>query len=168
MTIYARQVLGDCKAGLQDLTDDISGSEWRRKWVACVALLRAVGHVLDKVDRNVTTAMNSVIQEEWRRFKNDTIFKDFIEQERNNILKQYKFGAGQGVTIQVGTLKQTPIGQGGNAVSGVEASTPTASFNTYLMNTGPYSKADPRDIVKLAIAWWEQQLDEIDKRASSP
>ena len=147
MNIQARRVLDDCKDALQELTDDIVGSEWRRRWVACIALLRAVGHVLKEVDGSTSCKMRSIIEKEWKLYEKDTIFECFIKKERDNILKEYKFGAGQGVVIQIGA--------------------PTKSYNTYHMNTGHYKCSDPRDVVRQAIEWWEQQLDKIEKQVTS-
>ena len=71
--------------------------EWRINWVAGVALLRTIGHVLVKVDSKTSPAHAVAIGELWRKFKSDredaAIFWNFIEQERNNILKTYSFGA---------------------------------------------------------------------------
>lgn len=156
MTVHARQVLDDCKAALRELTYDIAGSEWRLKWVACIALLRAVGHVLDKVDGSKSCKMKSIIEQEWVLWKTDEIFKSFIEEERNNILKEYNFGAGQGVNIQLASIiivENMPI-----------IETPTTSSYTYQMNSGYYKGEDPREIVKKVIEWWEEQLDKIDKQ----
>ena len=50
MTIKAREVLGDCESLLADLAREPPDALWRPKWAGLVALLRAVGHVLDKID----------------------------------------------------------------------------------------------------------------------
>ena len=71
--------------------------EWRLYWVAGVALLRTVGHVLAKVDAKTSTEHSEVIGDLWKRFQSDRdgsqIFWEFIEKERNNLLKTYSFGA---------------------------------------------------------------------------
>ena len=50
MTTAARRVLDDCKFILAKLEDEKDDQQWRIHWVAVVTLLRAVGHVLTKVD----------------------------------------------------------------------------------------------------------------------
>jgi hypothetical protein len=50
MTAAARLVLDDCRGALADLKEGVQGAEWRRRWIVTVVLLRAVGHVLEKVD----------------------------------------------------------------------------------------------------------------------
>lgn len=51
MTVHAREVLRDCERVLDVITADMPTELWRPRWAGLVALLRSVGHVLDKVDR---------------------------------------------------------------------------------------------------------------------
>jgi hypothetical protein len=71
--------------------------EWRLYWVAGIALLRTIGHVLAKVDANSSADHSQAIDSLWRKLKSDReenwIFWDFIEKERNNLLKTYSFSA---------------------------------------------------------------------------
>jgi len=54
MTITARKVLDDCNVALKDLnTREAWGNTFRTRWVSAIALLRAVGHVLDKRDTKI-------------------------------------------------------------------------------------------------------------------
>ena len=66
-------------------------------WVAGVATLRIIGHVLAKVDGSSSAVHKVEINRLWDEWKADradhTIFWDFIEEERNSILKTYEFGA---------------------------------------------------------------------------
>lgn len=71
--------------------------EWRLYWVAGVALLRTIGHVLAKADAKSSPNHTQEIDNLWSRLRSDResswIFWDFIEKERNNLLKTYSFGA---------------------------------------------------------------------------
>jgi len=71
--------------------------EWRIYWVAGISLLRTIGHVLAKVDANSSNEHSQAVAELWRKLREDRenywIFWDFIEKERNNLLKTYSFGA---------------------------------------------------------------------------
>ena len=62
--------------------------------MATVSLLRAVGHVLNKVDGASCPEMRAAVDEVWSEWKADktanAIFFDFIEDERNSILKEYR------------------------------------------------------------------------------
>lgn len=81
-----------------DVSDgDTELPEWRIHWVAGIALLRAVGHVLAKADAETSSAHAEIIASFWEELRRDRdnaeIFWQFIEKERNNLLKTYSFGA---------------------------------------------------------------------------
>jgi hypothetical protein len=69
---------------------------WLIPWVAGLTLLRAIGHVLVKADSNATPKHRDAINALWVSWKNDRsanwVFWDFIENERNNVLKEFMFG----------------------------------------------------------------------------
>ncbi|PQZ82818.1 MULTISPECIES: hypothetical protein [unclassified Brevundimonas] len=71
--------------------------EWRIYWVAGLALLRTVGHVLAKVDAKTSPKHTDAVGALWTDFHADrarsAIFWNFIERERNSLLKTYSFGA---------------------------------------------------------------------------
>lgn len=149
MTQNARRVLNDCKLVLRELQSEPRGAQFRIRWVAAVALLRAVGHVLSKEDSRAGLAMAQAVDSEWDNLKTTKpeprIFWQFIEDERNNVLKAYQFRAGQSVIIRIGG--------------------PTTY--TYEMTSGPFVGRDPRALVSEAIDWWELYLDKVDRRAAS-
>jgi len=153
MTRKARIVLEDCQGALADFRDGLQGSEWRRHWVLCVTLLRAVGHVLDKVDGQSDPQFRKIIDDEYGKLKNSrpdpSIFWEFIHLERNSLLKLYETSAGQGVTIKLGT-------PGG--------SEPPETDYHYVINAGPFKGRDQREVLQEAINWWDNYLNNIDKR----
>jgi hypothetical protein len=63
---------------------------------AALTLLRTVGHVLEKVDgaRGATyrKAVGSALEAMESRSEIACHFWEFVEQERNNVLKEYRFG----------------------------------------------------------------------------
>jgi len=71
--------------------------EWMTSWFAGVALLRTIGHVLRNVDRPCGTKYRCAVDGFWNDIRDDRsthwIFFDLIERERNNILKEFSFGA---------------------------------------------------------------------------
>jgi hypothetical protein len=90
----------DCVAILfefQNSEVDEEHTEWRLYWVAGIALLRTIGHVLAKADATITNIHKQAIESAWIAWKADevanAIFWDFIEKERNSLLKTYEFGA---------------------------------------------------------------------------
>jgi hypothetical protein len=90
---FARHIL----FSFQNMDIDDEHPEWRLYWFSGVVTLRSVGHVLDKVDRKINDNAGSVIDDWWTSVKADRnenwIFFDFIEKERNNVLKEFSFGA---------------------------------------------------------------------------
>ena len=152
MTKAAQAVLADCRESHGELTDDLSGSVWRRRYFACVALLRAVGHVLHKVDAEVSDQHKSVIASWWQNQKDSrpepAIFWSFIDDERNRFLKTYGPIAGQNVTVFPGSNRK--------------------SETTFVMKDGPFKDVDPRSLITKAIEWWEEELLEINRQIESP
>ena len=102
-TLYAWEPFWDCVDILflfqnSDVADgEEELPEWRLYWVAGVALLRTIGHVLAKVDAKSSAQHSQAIGRLWKQLqldrKGSPIFWEFIEKERNNLLKTYSFGA---------------------------------------------------------------------------
>jgi len=145
MTQTSRIVLEDCKEALIGFKDGVQGSEWRRIWVTSVVLLRTVGHVLNKVDALSDPKLKTITDNEWSNLQHSKpepkIFWEFINKERNNILKEYEINAGQGVTINLGT-KQT--------------------IYHYKINSGYYQGREQKEVLNEAIDWWDQYLTNIE------
>ena len=160
MTRQARLVLDDCHGALSDLIDGIQGAQWRRRWITCVVLLRVVGHVLDKIDGNASGVLRDEIRASYDRLKQTRpepkIFWEFIELERNNILKEYKVNAGQGIRIIGG---KTVYNETGNIVD----STSGSIDYLYHIRSGPFVGRSQHDVICEAIDWWQRYLDEIDR-----
>ena len=156
MTKAARTVLEDCRSAVAELTAETSASTWRRRWVASVVLLRAVGHVLSKVDSEASRAHHEVIGAWWNGIKASKpapeIFWLLIEQERNSILKEYQSLAVQKLTTTVAAFDL-------NSGKRVEAKAPSVSAT---IDTGHFKGQSQRELLEEAIRWWEKQLEEID------
>jgi hypothetical protein len=92
----ARRVLRDCHIAVKLHTSAARVGEKRVAWVAAVTLLRTVGHVLDKVDGARSTFLRAAVDERWVKIRQGgvehQIFHDFIDRERNSILKEYRIG----------------------------------------------------------------------------
>lgn len=165
MTTAAREALEDCRGALAELTDGVQGSQWRRRWITSIVLLRAVGHVLDNVDGLRSPEYRAAIDDWWKQLKasrpNPVIFWSLIDEERNTILKEYQTRAGQGVTVQLSGIE---INQ---RTGEQKVDPPKPAIFHYVMNTGPYAGMDQRDLIREAIAWWEQALNAIDASASA-
>jgi hypothetical protein len=96
VTATARKILADCETAHELLETESDAVRFRLLWVSGVALLCSVGHKLQKVDSRRDPQAKEAIEEAWKRWKSDreahAIFWEFIEEERNNILKEYEFG----------------------------------------------------------------------------
>ena len=68
-----------------------NGSDlWMLRWITVITLLRAALHVQGKENSRLKSdQLHSV----WSKLKQHPLFKDFIEKERNNILKEFKFAS---------------------------------------------------------------------------
>ena len=160
MTVAAREVLEDCRGALAELVDGVQGSQWRRRWIIAIVLLRAVGHVLDKIDGERSPQYKAEISRWWENLKatepRPEIFWLFIDKERNTILKEYQTNAGQGVTVHVSGIELNL------QTDELEVVPSKPSTYHYTMNAGHFEDRDQRELIREAIAWWERQLDEID------
>jgi hypothetical protein len=148
MAANARIVLADCREAHAELVDGLVGSLWRRRWATVVVLLRTTCDVLAKVDYvEGTAAMRAAADNAWAILQKDrpTIYFDFIKGDRDSLVHQYKYLAGQNVTVHVGEGR---------------------SEITYSMNKGPYAGEDPRAVARQAIDWLEQYLTDIDSAAA--
>jgi hypothetical protein len=145
MNIKALEVLSDCKGALEEL-DGTSGSIWRRRFITAITLLRAVGHILHKVDSKTSNIYKEAIDSRWKIWVKDKlkheIFWNFIEKERNFILKEYQINGGQSATVYIGDV-------------------PSCMYY-YPMNDGIYKGRDQRDLIMEAIKWWEIELKIIE------
>jgi hypothetical protein len=99
-TLKAWSPFWDCASILfefQNSEVDEERSEWRLFWVAGIALLRTIGHVLAKSDTLTSTKHKIAVDKLWAEWKSHAdengIFWSFIEEERNNLLKTYESGA---------------------------------------------------------------------------
>ncbi len=149
--LKAHQVLDDCKVALTLLESETQSDVFRVLWVAGISLARAVGHVLHKVDAERDEATRRAVEaayQTWRRNRcENAIFWDFIEEERNQVLKQYEIGFFAG-----------PV----DVVAGAE----NFILDDHLfcpITDGPYAGEDCRDLLEQAIEWWSKQLAQIEE-----
>lgn len=144
--IAARRVLRDCHAALNELRLAAEGTEWRLRWVAVITLLRVVGHVLKKVDGERSPYLASAIDANWAKVTapggGNEIFHDFIERERNTILKEY----------DTSERLVAPV----NAKSGPALG---ILVGTQIMK--------PLDALRDAITWWERLLVRVETEAQA-
>jgi hypothetical protein len=152
--LLAKKVLSDCEIAhsLLEATED--EVVFRLLYISCISLLRSIGHVLDKVDSTISDSHARTIKSAYERWKAEPeaskIFWMFIEEERNNVLKEYELGFLSG-PIDVVVLP-----------SGEEF---TLDENLFCpLNHGPYAGEDCRDVIQMAIDWWKEEINKIETR----
>jgi hypothetical protein len=181
--LAARAVLADCEEALEELKGARQDT-LRRRWLTVMALLRAVGHVLDKVDGSGTTAtpaLRTAISRSYAALKasrpNPVIFWGFIEGERNNVLKAYEFTVRGNLTIPVPASSDIPHGlenpilmppgSRGIAFGALGAThTPESRFSVWPLIGGPFEGQEPFKVVQQAIDFWRLYLDEVERAVS--
>ncbi|MGE4265106.1 MAG: hypothetical protein AB7E46_11625 [Desulfovibrio sp.] len=149
--LKARGVFGDFQRVCGMLKEESGKQEYRILWVAALTLCRAVGHVLDKVDGKASSEAKKIINDMFAGWKNgdeNKIFREFIEKERNLVLKQYEIGYDDG---------PLDIHSCDNVYDIVDV-------HGCAMAKGEYFGSQSSDILQQAIVWWETQLDEIERR----
>ena len=152
--LSADRPLRDARWALERLEATDNAVEFRVLWAATAALLRSVGHVLDKVDGGRSPALRSAVDQWWQGVKRDraqhAIFWLFIEEERNHVLKEYELGYVEGeVTLAA------------------DGETFTLDSPIYKPLSNPdFNFEDARDVASDALAWWEVQLRSVETAAS--
>ena len=149
MELKAGVVLNDCHQAWHLLMMDTSPDSFRIHWVAAVALARAVGHVLVKVDAPKGPIWKGAIDKAYARWKSNregnAIFWEFIEEERNNVLKEYSANVSTDPTHVV--------------LGGTKCLIDDLLFCGML--DGRFAGQDCRDVLQQAIDWWENELESI-------
>lgn len=163
LMLAARAPLADARLIAHRLEQHDDDTDFRINWVALCALLRSVGHVLDKLDGARSETHRRAIHLHWQDWKANpeehAIFWEFIEDERNAILKEYRVGYQEG-----------EVWVGADSPEGYEAH-PLSPGEYRPMLSERFVGDDARDVAFAAVTWWEDRLDEIDedlRRRSAP
>ncbi len=168
MTKKARVVLQDAQHAIANHSKSLQSESFRVSWFAIVGLLRAVGHVLDKVDAKASPAMDRAIREKWEQLKTSKpeprIYWDFISNERDRFLKNYEHGIYRTLTVPA-LIPDCFVEVDGANSRGVLFD-PGAEFDSFIFD-GPYKGCYEKDIALQAHEWWEKYLDKVDMLASS-
>jgi hypothetical protein len=162
--LRAREVLADCELALADFEAAGPTPYWRTRWTGLVALLRCVGHVLHKVDAGSSGDLKKAIATQWDTLSKSKpeprIFWEFIEEERNNILKAYEFGARMNTTVRPGAAHLSLSGEGSEGPGG-----PT-TYESFI-RSGTFAERDALEICRDAITFWRVFLDKVEASVST-
>ena len=162
MTTTARIILQDLKHAISRHDNSLAGEHFRASWFTIVCLLRAIGHVLDKVDSDISEPMKRAISEKWQNLKNskneNKIFWEFIEPERNRFLKNYKHNVKRTILLSNSSEFSLTIDVGKSQGICLSTEDATESIIAY----GPYAGRPEIEVAWEAYHWWRKYLDEID------
>ena len=174
MTTRARFVLEDARFALSLHTQAKSGPGFRASWFTVVGLLRAVGHVLNKVDAANDRHLSSAVSECWKELNlskpDPTIFWGFIECERNRFLKNYEHGITRVQIIRssnsenIFALDLANAGKLTQLVSvfNVPPEAPDRAVISILAD-GPFAGNPEAQVATEALDWWDQYLLRIEE-----
>lgn len=168
MTDQARRVLTDCYYALDLLEKETDPDLWRVHWAGALALLRAVGHVIDKVDSK-DPIIAKVSKDLYRSWKGDPekyeIFNEFIERDRNLLLKEYEFNVHPLDNIDLAVVSKAVSSQDEEIeIRGVYR----LDENIYRpLLDGPRQGDDARDVYLEALEWWGEQIELIDDQVKT-
>lgn len=170
MTYAAREVLDDCRLALTMLEEETDLARWRVHWAAAVALLRGVGHVLDKVDGQdpLTKRLAGGAFKRWKGpAPEHEIFREFIEPERNNILKEYRFRHHPLDEVDMAAIftLQDPL-TGETMQTGDVFQLGDNIYRPF--QEGWREGDDARDVLADAIEWWEAELRALEFALRGP
>ena len=166
MTAAARRVLDDCKAALEMLEEERDEQRWRVLWIGAMALLRAVGHVLHKVDGE-NPDLRELIDAAYRswtsRQSRHAVFREFIEEERNNVLKEYELNVVDSAEVYVAIAAGDP-----DAGYVAEEGPFGLDENLFRPVTAGFGEGeDARDIYREALEWWDVELSRLEGALNS-
>ena len=166
MTARARLVLADAQVALALHSQAKAGPAFRASWFAVVGLLRAVGHVLDKVDSVNDEHVRAAATECWKELSHSkpepAIFWGFIEGERNRFLKNYEHGITRMQIIRTedpNTVWALDLANAGKATQlcsayNVPPEAPDRSVISILAD-GPFAGQPEAKVAAEAIDWWD-------------
>jgi hypothetical protein len=168
MSSAARVVLQDIKHAIAAHANNLQSEEFRVSWFAIVGLLRAIGHVLEKIDAENSPAMRRAIKAKWEELNSNRphplIFWGFIEAERNRFLKNYEYGIHRTLTARHDSGSLISIVDVGKSQGGVLSS--GAELQSRIAD-GPFEGQHEKHVAWQAYDWWVQYLDEVDLLANS-
>ena len=142
---------------------------WRVLWAGAIALLRTVGHVLQKVDGK-DPALRPLVDSAYNRWKanrsGNAVYWEFVEKERNNILKEYRFHVHEAGEVDVVVTRDVVDDDAGHTstMEGVF----TLKDNLFRPITDGFGQGeDARDIYSEAMKWWHSELSRIEAQLAA-
>jgi hypothetical protein len=148
--LLVRRILNDSEAALHALgrAVDSRDENWRVPWVAAVAMLRAIGHVLKEIDGANDPQVAQLIQEGWPAWQKDVTFQR-LKVSRDRTLKEYDFG----VQHHVSAVWSSPYKRAEDD--------PDAKLYGFLYFEG--TAANAIDVLWSIWLWWVEKVTDLER-----
>lgn len=171
MKLKADLLIDDCKIAIRRHTDELQGESFRLSWLSIVCLLRAIGHVLENVDKLKSPELKSIVEKKWtetlKTKPHPKIFWLFIKTERDRFLKEYEHAVERKIRMSYRAGGETGYisvdlanSQGGTSES------PGAKF-TSCLSSGEYKGRSEKEVALEALDWWWAYVNDIKNRYDS-
>ena len=123
---------------------------------------------MDKVDGS-DQEVKAVSKARFKVWKSDldehSIFREFIEKERNTLLKEYEFNVHPLEEVSI-ALRMTAMPIGDGELVEIDHLFQLEENIYRPLIDGPWAGDDARDVLQEAIKWWGQELSSIDDLVS--
>lgn len=144
--LRAKRALADSQNATFTMQHSDYSVDWRFMYIVSVTTLRAVGHVLHKVDcRNFSEISGSVDARSlrWKRGEgDDDLFVHFIEDARNVLLKTYGLTSDDSIVFDEDELTSNDV-------------------DIDRVMHGHFEGQDVIGLLQASHRWWERELTEI-------
>ena len=152
--LKARLVWQDANEAYTEVVSAASQGDrdlFRRRWVAAITLLRAVGHVLNGADKKLHPVLSPAITAFLDTTKNEPIFKDFINRARNLTVKEYRSSL-YGRWDTSSPMSRQPVRSGEQVDSEL------------VFQDGDSEDRNINDLFGEAMRWWDNVLNEFEQQ----
>lgn len=147
----------DCTFAIEELRNErVSLSSWKVKWAGICSLLKASIHLMRAKDAKscMPETLRRELIEVWHRLGSERskykIFWEFIDKERNNILKEYDFSAYAVVLADDGSVS--------NATPTLLRILSEGEKEALVIRGGAYDGRLALDVASEAAQWIEETL----------
>lgn len=167
MKLKSELILSDLRVAIERHKDSLQAEEFRISWIAITTLLRAVGHVLDKVDSLQSPKLKRIIGDRYLDIKKTKpkpeIFWYFIDNERNRFIKEYDHNVDRGITLgplNIGDIKGISLTIDVGRTENSHVTSPTAKFKS-IISSGHFKGRNEKDVAIEALSWWTDYINSI-------
>lgn len=149
--LNARQAWIDLEQLHELLEKEEEPQKFKYFWISAIVICRSIGSILDKVDKQEFPDKKSIITSQWREIQkdksNNKIFHDFIKFERDALVHEYIDRKQWGDWLVTSDKRLLGVLSEGLFCP---------------MEEGPYMGEDCRDVMRVAIQWWDKKIKEIE------